>query len=113
MFLVAGVVICQQAGMRLADAGSPVFGMRPAKELVTDGWFGYVRNPQDVGTLLMTIGPAMAIDLRAMWALPVVAVVYYAIGIELLEDYFMLRAFDDDFEDYRRRVRKWIPRAPR
>jgi protein-S-isoprenylcysteine O-methyltransferase Ste14 len=113
MFLVAGMVIVQQAGTRLAEAGSLVFGMRPAKDLVTDGWFGYVRNPQDAGTLIMTIGPAIAVDLRVMWALPVVALVYYAIGIELLEDYFMLRAFGDPFEDYRRRVRKWFPRAPR
>jgi protein-S-isoprenylcysteine O-methyltransferase Ste14 len=111
MVLVAGSVIMLQAGTRLSEAGSPVFGMRPAKELVTDGWFGVIRNPQDFGTLLATFAPALAVDLRVMWVLPVIALVYYAIGIELLEDYFLLRAFGDEFEDYRRSVRKWIPRS--
>jgi protein-S-isoprenylcysteine O-methyltransferase Ste14 len=111
MLVVAGSVIMLQAGTRLAEAGSPVFGMRPGRELVDDGWFGLVRNPQDLGTLLITIAPALALDLRVMWALPVIALLYYAVGIELLEDYFLLRRFGDEFEEYRRSVRKWLPRT--
>jgi len=110
MVLVAGIVIVMSAARQLADAGQPVFGMRPRDQLITDGWYGVVRNPQDVGTTIMTIGPAIALDTRMMWALPVISIVYYAIGIELLEDFYLFDRFDDEYEDYRRSVRKWLPR---
>lgn len=111
MFLAAGVVIVLQAGIRLAEAGSPVFGMRTPDLLVTDGWYGLVRNPQDVGTLLLSVAPALALNSRVAWSLPVIVLAYHAIGVGLLEDYFLLRAFGEDFEQYRRSVRKWVPRG--
>ena len=113
MVLVAGIVMVASAARQLADAGQPVFGMRPRHRLITDGWYGVVRNPQDLGTTIMTIGPAIALDMRMMWALPVISIVYYAIGVELLEDFYLFDRFDDDFEDYRRAVRKWFPRFGR
>ncbi len=108
--LVTGVVMVYGAARQLADAGQPVFGMRPRSRLVTDGWYALVRNPQDVGTLLLSMAAPLAIDMRAMWSLPVIALVYYVIGVELLEDFYLFHRFGDEFEEYRRRVHRWIPR---
>ncbi len=107
--LLAGAVISYRAGRHLAAAGSGLFGVRPPGRLVIDGPYGTVRNPQDVGSTLMALGPPLAVDLPILWMVPLVGLVYFALGVEPLEDRHMLEAFEDEFREYRSRVSRWIP----
>ena len=90
-----------------------LLGVRPGPALVTDGWYGVVRNPVHIGTTLLALAPALALGPRVMWMLPLVAAVWLVVGLEPLEDRRLLEAFGDDFRRYRAATWAWIPRRRR
>jgi protein-S-isoprenylcysteine O-methyltransferase Ste14 len=108
--LLAGSALLLCAGRQLARANVPLLGVRPGAALVTDGCYRRVRNPQHIGTALVTLAPAVALDRRAMWVIPVVATVWLVVGLEPLEERRLLEVFGDEFREYRSAVPKWFPR---
>lgn len=110
LLLAVGSVFVFGAGRQLSRGGMRLLGVRPGPALVTDGWYRLVRNPQHIGTTLVAVAPALALDLRIMWVSPLVAVVWMLVGLEPLEDRRLLEVFGDDFREYRSAVPKWFPR---
>ncbi|MFH1105478.1 MAG: hypothetical protein V1757_11140, partial [Actinomycetota bacterium] len=49
ILLVGGTALVFYPARRLADAGAGLMGTRPGPALVTDGVYGRVRNPVDIG----------------------------------------------------------------
>jgi protein-S-isoprenylcysteine O-methyltransferase Ste14 len=113
LVLTGGTALVYLAGGHLARAGAHLVGVRPGPVLVTDGWYARVRNPQNIGTTLMALAPALALAPAIMWMLPLVAAVWMVVGLEPLEDRRLLEVFGDDFRAYRARVRAWLPRLGR
>jgi protein-S-isoprenylcysteine O-methyltransferase Ste14 len=111
--LLAGSALVLAAGRQLSRAGGRLLGVRPGTVLLTDGWYGMVRNPQHVGTALVALAPAVALEPRLVWMIPLVAAVWLVVGLEPLEDRRLLEAFGDDFRKYRAAVRAWLPRRHR
>ncbi|HUG74957.1 MAG TPA: methyltransferase [Acidimicrobiia bacterium] len=107
--VVAGALVVNRAATQLAGRGVGLFSVAPGPVLVTDGWYGRLRNPIDVGILLVALGAAVALDLSRVWIIPMAAVVNGVAGAGFYEDRRLLEAFGDEFRDYRDRVRKWIP----
>jgi len=108
--LLAGSAVVFAAGRQLSRAGVRLLGVRPGPVLLTGGWYRRVRNPQHVGIVLVALGPALALQPRVMWMIPLVAMVWMVVGLEPLEDRRLLEAFGDGFRDYRAAVSRWIPR---
>lgn len=107
--VIAGAWVVNRAATQLAENGVGVFSVAPGPMLVTDGWYGRLRNPIDVGIVVVSIGAAVALDLPRVWILPVAALVNGVVGAGFYEDRRLLEAFGDEFREYRQRVRKWIP----
>ena len=85
----------------------------PTKFLVTTALHRYVRNPMYLGVALVILGEAglfrslhLAEYAAAMLLIAHLFVVFY-------EEPTLRRQFGDTYEEYRRRVPRWIPRAPR
>jgi protein-S-isoprenylcysteine O-methyltransferase Ste14 len=81
-------------------------------ELVTTGIYNYVRHPQYVGFLVITLGLNvmwLTIITTAMW--PVLAFLYWRLAKR--EDKDMEEQFGEEFREYKRRVPGWIPRLRR
>lgn len=110
LVLVAGSVFVHEPGRRLAAAGAHLFSSRPGPRLVTDGWYARVRNPQEIGTILVSIAPAIALSRAIAWVIPLIAVIYTVVGIGPYEERRLLETFGDEYEEYRSSVRRWIPR---
>jgi protein-S-isoprenylcysteine O-methyltransferase Ste14 len=108
--LVAGTGLVFYPAIRLAGAGAHLMGTRPGPALVTDGVYGRVRNPADIGSTVIAAASWMALATDLMWVVPAAAIVHYTVGIGLYEDRRLVEAFGDEFKDYRRRVPKWVPR---
>lgn len=107
--VAVGAWVVNRAAAQLAARGVGVFSVAPGPVLVTDGWYARLRNPIDVGIVLLGIGAALALDLPRVWIIPVAAVVNGAVGAGLYEDRRLLESFGDEFREYRGRVRKWVP----
>jgi len=82
----------------------------PPKELVVSGLYRYVRNPMYVGVLLVIIGHFLWFG---YWNLLIYAgVVFIAFHsfVTLYEEPTLKRKFGAAYEDYLKRVPRWIPR---
>lgn len=93
-----------------------IFGWKEIYEgkgkLVTTGIYRYVRHPQYVGFLLITLGLNvwwLTFITLALW--PVVIIVYYKLA--KTEDKEAEEEFGEEYLEYKRRVPGWIPRIRR
>ena len=93
-----------------------IFGWKQIYEgkgkLVTTGLYAYVRHPQYIGFLLITLGMNvwwLTIITLALW--PVLAIVYYKLA--KTEEKDAEKEFGEEFLEYKRRVPGWIPRIRR
>lgn len=109
LLLLAGSALVRFPGEELARRGVGLVWVRPGPVLVTDGWHGRVRNPMDVGVILIALASWAALDVGIMWVIPAASLVYYAAGVGPYEDRLLLEEFGDDFRYYRREVPKWLP----
>lgn len=87
--------------------------IEPPRELVISGLYQYVRNPMYVGVLLIQVG-------HILWYGTLAQVVYWFflfIGFNLFiranEEPHLRRAFGEAYEQYCRRVPRWLPRLKR
>ena len=109
--ILGGVLVLLDAFVRFARAdGTPAPPM-PTVHLVVVGPYRYVRNPMYLAVLSIIFGQAL---LCGSWgaavygALVLTAVVLFVLGYEqptLEEEY------GDEYREYRRHVRGWIPRV--
>jgi protein-S-isoprenylcysteine O-methyltransferase Ste14 len=84
----------------------------PTSKLVARGPYRYVRNPMITGVGMILAGQALFF--RSWWIaiqLGVFAVVN-AIYFPLVEEPGLRRRFGDEYEEYRSRVPRWLPRVP-
>jgi protein-S-isoprenylcysteine O-methyltransferase Ste14 len=78
-------------------------------KLVKTGLYEYVRHPQYLGSLLITLGLNvmwLTIVTLIMW--PVLTVLYWRLDKE--EDKDMAEQFGEEFQEYKRQVPSFTPR---
>ena len=111
--ILSGVLVLLDAFIRFARAdGTPAPPM-PTEHLVVVGPYRYVRNPMYLAVLTIIVGQAL---LFGSWGTLIyggtvlLAVVLFVLGYEqpTLE-----REYGDEYREYRRNVRGWIPRDGR
>jgi protein-S-isoprenylcysteine O-methyltransferase Ste14 len=107
--LIAGsVAVAVSAFRAMARAGTSFRTERPTTAIVTDGPFGYTRNPIYVALTLLYLGIATLIN--ALWVLllivPVLVLMQY--GVIAREERYLARKFGEEYLRYRTRVRRWL-----
>ena len=80
-----------------------------ADDLVVDGLFAHSRNPLYLGNLLVYAGLLMVLNSPAAWLIgaPFYFFAYWA--ITLAEEAFLGGKFGQAYEEYRRRVNRFLP----
>jgi protein-S-isoprenylcysteine O-methyltransferase Ste14 len=82
----------------------------PPRKLIISGFYRYVRNPIYVGVLLIFLGHFLWFG---YWALLMYAIVSF-LGVHafvvLYEEPTLKRKFGPSYEDYLKRVPRWIPK---
>jgi protein-S-isoprenylcysteine O-methyltransferase Ste14 len=82
----------------------------PPKELVITGLYRYVRNPIYVGALSIFLGHFLWFGYRSLLIYTVLAFIGVHAFVVLYEEPTLKRKFGAAYEDYRKRVPRWIPR---
>ncbi len=75
---------------------------------MTDGVYGYTRNPMYVAMALFYGAIAVAVDslITLLFLVPLLIVVHY--GVVLREERYLERKFGDAYRHYKSAVRRWI-----
>jgi protein-S-isoprenylcysteine O-methyltransferase Ste14 len=82
----------------------------PPKELVSTGFYRYVRNPIYVGVLLIFLGHFLWFGYWALLIYTVLAFIGVHFFVVLYEEPTLKRKFGTAYEDYLKRVPRWIPK---
>jgi protein-S-isoprenylcysteine O-methyltransferase Ste14 len=81
---------------------------QPSKVLVIEGPYRFSRNPMYLGMALLYAGLALAFGL--LWALALLPLVIVIIDRAIIrrEEMYLEHTYGNAYDDYRRRVRRWI-----
>ncbi|WP_392507525.1 methyltransferase family protein [Naumannella halotolerans] len=107
---LAGAGLFVAGGAQLLARSTTVDPLVPGEstELVTDGVYGYTRNPIYVGDLLLLLGLAIGQG-KLISYLPVVAFAALIDRRQIpLEEAALAETFGDDFNDYAEQVPRWL-----
>jgi len=91
--------------------GSPAPWLPPTKLMVT-GPYRYVRNPMNIGVLLILTAQALLFTSLpiAIWLATLIVV--YTLLFIFVEEPALEKRFGDDYVLYKANVRRWLPRFP-
>jgi protein-S-isoprenylcysteine O-methyltransferase Ste14 len=109
--ILSGVVVLLDAFVRFARAdGTPAPPM-PTGHLVVVGPYRYVRNPMYLAVLAIILGQALLF--RSGGALLYAGIVLLAVVLFVwgYEQPTLEAEYGEEYREYRRNVRGWIPRA--
>jgi protein-S-isoprenylcysteine O-methyltransferase Ste14 len=85
----------------------------PPKVLVAEGLYRFVRNPMYLGALLILLGHVLWFQsLRLLMCVAAITAAFH-LFVVFYEEPFLRRNFGSSYEDYCKRVPRWIPRVRR
>src|SRR5215510_5075489 len=85
----------------------------PPKELVVTGLYNYVRNPMYVGVLLVNIGHFLWFGFWNLLIYSVAVFLGFSAFVIFYEEPTLKEKFGAAYEEYLKRVPRWIPRLPK
>jgi len=110
--LIAGAAIILWTVYDFATAGQGTpLPLDPPRRLVVRGLYRHMRNPMYTGVLAMNLGWALLFESLAVLAYGVAVWAIQAAFVLLYEEPKLGRLFGAEYDDYRRRVPRWIPRT--
>jgi len=77
--------------------------------LVTEGIFTHCRNPLYVGNILMLLGVGILANSLVYVAIVIPIFLFIYQAIVLAEEDFLRKKFGSQFDEYCKRVNRWIP----
>jgi len=102
-------LVTTSAGRRaLIRNGTNVSPSQPTTCLVTDGVFGYTRNPLYVGVSVALCGLALIFDIDWILLLIVPSCVFLHFGVVRREERYLEQKFGDVYRHYRSRVPRYF-----
>lgn len=84
----------------------------PPRRLIVRGLYRFVRNPMYLGFGVVFVGEALLFPAitRDMLVIALIVWIVATIFVMTYEEPTLRRLFGEDYESYRRNVRRWIPR---
>lgn len=110
LWIIGGVILLWSFWNFLIEGRGTPAPLDPPKELVAVGFYRYVRNPMYVGVLVILIG-------HFLWSQNVWLIVYTVVAflivhlfVTLYEEPTLKRKFGAGYEEYLKKVPRWIPK---
>ena len=108
VLIVAGLAVARAGARTIWKANSSIIPMKPTTAIVSDGPYGFTRNPMYLGMVFIYIGVAFLI--RSPWALVLLPLVVILIDRLVIakEEKYLAEKFGEPYLAYKKRVRRWI-----
>ncbi|HET9905849.1 MAG TPA: isoprenylcysteine carboxylmethyltransferase family protein [Anaerolineales bacterium] len=110
LWLIGGVILLWSFWNFLIEGRGTPAPVDPPKELVAVGFYRYVRNPMYFGVLLILIGHFLWFGYWWLLAYTILAFIVVHLFVTGYEEPTLKRKFGVAYEDYLKRVPRWIPR---
>lgn len=112
LVIVGGLIPLLESARRFVTVGrGTLVPAVPTEHLVVSGLYAYVRNPMYVGVFAVIAAEAVLFRSGGL----LVELAFAWIGMELFVRFYeepkLARTFGEEYERYRRNVRRWIPRS--
>jgi protein-S-isoprenylcysteine O-methyltransferase Ste14 len=108
---VAGYLWCG-FDFAFAGRGTPA-PIDPPKDLVVRGLYRYARNPMYISVLLVLFGESAVFRSGLLLGYALAVVVGFHLFVFLYEEPQLREKFGASYEEYCKRVNRWLPRAPK
>jgi protein-S-isoprenylcysteine O-methyltransferase Ste14 len=108
LLLGAGIVLMAWGVTTFGRAGTNIPTNRPSITVVSNGPYGFSRNPIYIGMFLIYAGIAVLAD--NPWLLILVVPLYFIMryGVIAREERYLEGKFGEAYLAYKRRVRRWL-----
>jgi len=80
----------------------------PPRHLVVAGLYRYSRNPMYVSVLLILLGWPISFEVRGLYGYAIMVAVAFHLRVVLGEEPWLARTHGAAWDDYVRRVRRWL-----
>ena len=104
---IAGFGLCVWARRHLGRNWGMPMSLKEGHELVTTGPYSYIRHPIYTGMLLALLGSALVTG--TIWLAVSAAIGVYCVYSARTEEQLMTREFPEQYEEYKRRTKRFIP----
>jgi protein-S-isoprenylcysteine O-methyltransferase Ste14 len=107
-FIGVGALILLPALMNFLRTKNTLITIKPANSLQTIGVFAISRNPMYLGLLSLYIG--IAFFKGSYWTFILIPFVIFVVTyfVIIKEEKYLSRAFGASYDDYKKKVRRWI-----
>jgi protein-S-isoprenylcysteine O-methyltransferase Ste14 len=108
-FIGTLIIIWCSVDMVKRGLGTPAH-VDPPKKLIITGLYRYTRNPIYLGALFILLGYIFGFGSGIMILYFLLFVLAYQILITLIEEPILRNTFGKDYEEYCKKIPRWIPR---
>lgn len=110
LWIIGGAILLWSFWNFLVEGRGTPAPIDPPKELVVVGFYRYVRNPMYVGIFLILLGHFLWF--KTIWLIVYLVFAFLTVHlfVTLYEEPTLKRKFGAAYEDYLRRVPRWIPK---
>lgn len=110
LIMIAGLALIGKTISALTRIGDGTLApWSPTKKLVTNGIYGYVRNPMILGVLITLLGESAAILSAQIFKWTIIFFVINNIWFLIYEEPNLEKKFGDQYREYKKSVPRWIP----
>jgi protein-S-isoprenylcysteine O-methyltransferase Ste14 len=108
LFLILFFLVLVMALRRFIVSRNTVITIKPARSLQTGGIYALTRNPMYLALVFLYCGLAILFgNWWSFFVLPLLIIIIQSYVIRLEEQYLQ-QAFGSQYDDYAKRVRRWI-----
>jgi protein-S-isoprenylcysteine O-methyltransferase Ste14 len=108
VLIISGLTIAKKVSSSFSEIDTEIHTFKKPKQMVTIGLFKYSRNPIYLGFVTVLIG--LNLILASLTPLIVVLLFIFITNYWYIpfEEKNMQKQFGQDYEDYKKKVRRWI-----
>jgi protein-S-isoprenylcysteine O-methyltransferase Ste14 len=110
LWLIGSIILLWSFWNFLVQGRGTPAPIDPPKELVATGFYRYVRNPMYVGVLAIIIGHFLWFGYWNLLIYAIVVFVGFHTFVTFYEEPTLKRQFGSSYENYLKKVPRWIPR---
>ena len=108
LIIISGLIFAVPALRQFYKTKNTIVLIKPANSLQTTGIYSFTRNPMYLSLMLIYLG--MAFIFGNWWTLILVPLLIILVSYRIIlpEERYLGRAFGEEYEIYKRKVRRWI-----